>query len=96
MGNCLQKLKKKTKVEPASTVEIITMKKETTVSEILSLSSTSVRLPSLSSEEDINMVKAFKLSSDDDTSTKAQSLQNNGNIIDELKDKGKHCMVFYS
>ena len=96
MGNCLPKLKKKNKVEPASTAEIITMKKETTVSEILSLSSTSVSLPSLSSEEDIDMVKAFKLSSDDDTSREAQSLQNNENIIDELKHKGKNYMVFYS
>ena len=81
MGNCLPKLKKKNKVEPASTVGIITMKKETTISEILSLSSTSASLPSLSSEEDINMVKAFKLSSDDDTSTEAQSLQKKTEIL---------------
>ena len=90
MGNCLPKLKKKNKV--SFTVKVKT-ETERTVSEVLSRSSSSVSLPSLSSDENITMVKAFKLSSDDDTPVESRSLRTEGNITDELRDIGNISLI---
>ena len=88
MGNCLPKLRRKNKVSHGLTFEV-EKERERSVSEILSGSSSSVSLPSLSSDEDINMVKALKLSTDDDTSVDTLGVRKDGNITEELKDKGK-------